>query len=133
MWARFLALLLLAPFLRGQVVDETEPFLTENDDPGMKAALNTLLALATDQSILLTPTGEPGNLPWDTPGVSYCDWWGVTCCGIQLAEYKPICRYGPQSVSGLQLQNVDFIGTLPDLFDEFPDLQLLDISSNRGV
>lgn len=130
---RVLALLLcLVPLLRAQVLEE-RVFLPQKDIATQREALGKLLDTVADWSILLQPPGEPTNRPWTQTNVSYCDWWGVTCCGSLLPAYQAICNEGAQSVATLQLQNVAFNATLPDVFDQLPDLQLLDISANRGA
>jgi hypothetical protein len=80
--------------------------------------------------------GYPGISPWAAANTSYCWWWGVTCCGQTLTEELTICGAGAgswYSVSALELPAVGLKGTLPDVFDQLPDLQVLDVSYNRGV
>jgi hypothetical protein len=44
-----------------------------------------------------------------------------------------ICKQGAQSVAGIQIADTELRGTLPDIFDSFPDLQILDFGANRGA
>jgi hypothetical protein len=114
------------------------------DDPQQRAALVDLFNAIGRNSDLaaanstLGAVGYPGTSPWLAPNVSYCWWWGVSCCGHTLADELQICENGTsmdereQSISALELPAVGLAGTLPDNFDKLPDLQVLDLSHNRG-
>jgi hypothetical protein len=80
--------------------------------------------------------GYPGSSSWAAANVSYCLWWGVTCCGQTLTEELAICEAGSgswYSINALELPAVGLKGTLPDVFTQLPDLQVLDLSYNRGT
>eukprot|EP00775_Hariotina_reticulata_P007075 gene7075-7288_t len=124
---------------------ENTNFPASEDDPQQRAALVDLFNAVGSKSDLaaadatLGAIGYPGTSPWLAPNVSYCWWWGVSCCGHTLAEELQICEHGTSvaerehSVSALELPAVGLAGTLPDLFDKLPDLQVLDLSHNRGL
>ena len=107
------------------------------DLPTQRAALVQLLASFGD-SLLIQPAaqldlaGLPGSHPWNTPNVSYCNWWGVACCGTTLTEVLGLCNHGHNSISSLQLSGTELNGSLPDVFEAFPDLQQLQLSGNPG-
>ncbi len=46
------------------------------------------------------------KVPWLTPGVSYCHWWGVTCCLTSSELVLPSCTQGFQSVGELTLSGI---------------------------
>ena len=46
------------------------------------------------------------KVPWFTPGVSYCHWWGVTCCLTSSELVLSRCTQGFQSVSELTLSGI---------------------------
>jgi hypothetical protein len=107
------------------------------DLPTQQAALLQLLSsfgdsLLTQPSAQLSLAGLPGSYPWNTPNVSYCNWWGVACCGITLTEVLKLCDHGRNSINALQLGGTQLNGTLPDVFAAFPDLQQLYLSGNPG-
>ena len=116
-------------------------FEPRNDIPAQRAALETFYSeLRGGASLLATPAGagsgvvgNPGLVPWRAPNASYCTWWGVNCCGATLTASLAVCAHGPNSVSGLHVAGVGLAGRLPDVFGELPDLQILDISLNRGA
>jgi len=43
------------------------------------------------------------KVPWFTPGVSYCHWWGVMCCLTSSELVLSRCTQGFQSVGELTL------------------------------
>jgi hypothetical protein len=111
------------------------------DVPAQRRALQQLLAAAGNGTLLLTRNANapgsnnpqlPGELPWDTPKTSYCDWWGVSCCGATLTAVNRLCRAGPHSVSSLELSNLRLDGTLPESLGDLEDLHVLDLSFNMG-
>jgi hypothetical protein len=111
-------------------------FSPDADLPSQRAALDTLLAAVGRTSRLPLAgavIGSPGIRPWGAPNTSYCTWWGVNCCGSTLTTSLALCEAGPNSVSGLHIVAVNLTGQLPNVFGDLPDLQLFDISFNRGV
>ncbi len=118
----------------------TESFDVGNDIPSQRQALLELLSTAGNLSAVLryklpyvALSGLSGDSPWASNGTSYCRWWGVTCCSTVLTEVTPVCQQGTQSVAWLELSDTGLIAKLPDIFGSFPDLQVLDLSANRGV
>lgn len=113
-------------------------FLATGDVQQQRQALLELLqAVGTTSDLAaadvdLSAVGYPGVSPWGAANVSYCWWWGVSCCGTSLTAGLQICAHGNSSVSALHLPAVGLNGTLPDLFGRLPDLQALDVSYNRG-
>lgn len=79
----------------------------------------------------LASLGYAGNSSWGMEGISYCWWWGVTCCGSTLAMELSVCSHF-QGVSSLEVPALGLTGTLPDVFDKLPDLQVLMVGYNRG-
>jgi hypothetical protein len=79
----------------------------------------------------LAGLGYAGNSSWGMEGTSYCWWWGVTCCGTTLAMELSVCS-DFNGVSALELPALKLTGTLPDVFDRLPDLQVLMVAYNRG-
>lgn len=79
----------------------------------------------------LTGWGYAGNSSWGAPDTSYCWWWGVTCCGTTLYYDMQVCSH-LNSVSGLELAALGLKGTLPNMFQQLPDLQILTLEYNRG-
>lgn len=139
-----LLLLLLAsgvPLVRCQRWREAlRQFSPESDQAPQRAALESLLAAlgAPNSTLLTTPLqvdviGSPGVVPWGTPNTSYCAWWGVNCCGATLTASLQLCSYGTNSIAGLHIVAANLSGPLPDVFDDLPDLQVMDISFNRGA
>ena len=109
-------------------------------DPHQSAALLQLLGDAGSGSILRSPPEFPGagSQAWNS-SASPCDWLGIICCNEATSElrkgYKQVlqlCTGGNSSVIGLNLPNTGLMGQLPELFASFPDLQVLDVSSNPG-
>lgn len=126
--------------ISAQAVDASL-FSVSNDVPQQRQALLQLLQAVGSTSdiqtasLTLTDLGYPGTSPWGAANVSYCWWWGVSCCGQPLTTDLQICREGldsGQSISGIELPAVGLKGTLPDVFGNLPDLQVLDVSYNRG-
>eukprot|EP00882_Tetradesmus_deserticola_P025269 GHRQ01027742.1.p1 GENE.GHRQ01027742.1~~GHRQ01027742.1.p1 ORF type:complete len:371 (+),score=135.61 GHRQ01027742.1:195-1307(+) len=139
-----LVLLLSASHAGAQTYPELDAkyFEPANDLPEQrKALLGLLQAVGMSSEIAyanstLEGIGDVGGSSWADANISYCWWWGVTCCGQTLTEELSICEAGSgswYSVSALELPAVRLKGTLPDLFAQLPDLQVLDISYNRGV
>ncbi|WIA37804.1 hypothetical protein OEZ86_014669 [Tetradesmus obliquus] len=117
-------------------------FQAADDLPEQRQALLDILqAVGMSSDIAyanssLTGLGYPGMSQWAAANVSYCLWWGVTCCGQTLTEELAICEAASgswYSISALELPAVGLKGTLPDVFALLPDLQVLDISYNRGL
>lgn len=79
----------------------------------------------------LSAWGYAGNSSWVAAGTSYCWWWGVTCCGTTLYNDMQVCTH-MNSVSGLELAALGLNGTLPNVFQQLPDLQVLTLGHNRG-
>lgn len=126
------------------LVDDATFFLASGDIPAQRAALMKLFDAVGKRSDLafanssLSSIGYAGTSAWGAPNVSYCWWWGVSCCGQTLTTELQICSQGTdgpqagQSVSSLELAAVGLAGTLPDVFAGLPDLQVLDLAYNRG-
>lgn len=132
---------LSGPFLSSAQDADAGLFSVSNDSPQQRQALLELLKAVgttsdiTGRNVTLTDLGYPGTSPWGAANVSYCLWWGVSCCGQPLTKDVQICQQGQdtgQSVSGIELPAVGLKGTLPDVFVQLPDLQVLDVSYNRG-
>lgn len=109
------------------------------DVPAQRAALLALLRSAGKGSLLrggnLNVSDSEyvdGELPWDTPGTSYCDWWGVSCCGTSLSRVTLLCSQGERSVSAVEVSNLRLNGTLPLELGDLVDLHMLDVSFNMG-
>jgi len=115
---------------------------SDGDIPAQRRALLALLRSAGATSLLrggdalASDAGGayvPGELPWDAAaGTSYCDWWGVSCCGATLTSVANLCAMGPRSVSAVELSNLRLNGTLPSSLGELHDLHVLDVSFNMG-
>jgi hypothetical protein len=119
-------------------VDVLRQFDPARDVPEQRAALMELAAKVGAGSALGAPTqrtviGSPGLAAWGTKNMSYCTWWGVNCCGATLTASLPICAHGANSVSGLHLVATGLEGVLPEVFAGLPDLQIIDLSFNRGA
>ncbi|WIA17584.1 hypothetical protein OEZ85_014409 [Tetradesmus obliquus] len=117
-------------------------FQAADDLPEQRQALLDILqAVGMSSDIAyanssLAGLGYPGMSQWAAANVSYCLWWGVTCCGQTLTEELAICEAASgswYSISALELPAVGLKGTMPDVFALLPDLQVLDISYNRGL
>jgi len=134
-----LPLLLLASCAQAQKWKEAlRSFSHDKDIPSQRAALETLYATLGTASTLGADSqgqliGSPGLGPWRAANTSYCTWWGVNCCGATLTTSLKLCTVGANSVSGLHLVSVGLVGKLPDVFDQLPDLQYLDMAYNRGA
>ncbi|GBF94709.1 adenylate cyclase [Raphidocelis subcapitata] len=115
-----------------------EAFTPAGDVPTQRAALLRLLnAVGRTDSRLLTDdaalvVGNPGIEPWGANS-SYCTWWGVNCCGSTLTTSLELCQNGANSVSALHVAAVGLVGQLPDVFDDLPDVSLIDMAFNRGL
>lgn len=114
-------------------------FADTNDLPQQrKALLNILQAVGKRSDIGLSSSslavlGYSGTTAWGVSNVSYCWWWGISCCGQPFEQQ--LCSLGPEagnSVSSIRLPAAGLQGTLPDVFESLPDLQALDVSFNRG-
>lgn len=107
------------------------------DIPEQRQALVAILqAIGTSSELVqshsaLADLGYAGNSSWGSDGTSYCWWWGVTCCGSTLTMELDVCDHF-QGVSALELPALELTGTLPDVFDNLPDLQVLQVQYNRG-
>lgn len=117
--------------------DAAQKFEVSADIPEQRQALLDILnAVGVGSELVLNNNslpalGYPGSSSWGAADVSYCWWWGVTCCGTTLTVELPLCS-SSQSVSSLDLPAVGLSGTLPDVFQQLPDLQVLDVGHNRG-
>lgn len=112
-------------------------FLPAGDVPAQRAALLQLLGAVGADSELVTKNpaavvGNPGIAPWGA-NTSYCTWWGVNCCGTTLTSSLELCKHGTNSVSALHVAAVGLVGQLPDVFDDLPDVSLIDMAFNRGA
>lgn len=113
-------------------------WLPEYDNAAQRQALVTILNTVGNSTLLQTRTIWPvvGRLyqgsPWASSNTSYCDWWGVTCCGNALANDINLCQAGNQSISAISVPDAELKGTLPDVFAAISDLQVLDLSYNEG-
>lgn len=120
-------------------VPQPQEFHPRNDLRQQHQALLQILYAVGNGSELVAPQnstlpalGYGGNSSWGTAGVSYCHWWGVTCCGTALTSEVSVCSH-THSVSALELAALGLAGVLPDVFAQLPDLQVFDVSYNRGV
>jgi hypothetical protein len=133
-----LATLAAAVVLSTAQIDGINLFNPSEDPPKQHAALLKLLSTVGSGALLkqanasLDIEGYPGSNAWGSANTSLCTWVGVGCCGPTLTNELPLCMHGQQSVSSLSLAATNLEGTLPDIFDDLPDLQLLDVSYNRG-
>jgi len=137
--AAALLLLHLPPAARAQTVAlEATGGDASLDIPAQRAALEALMESAGAGSLLRKDGSSSahefldGEVPWDTPDTSYCDWWGVSCCGASLSRVTQICTEGERSVSAVELSNMRLNGTLPARLGDLADLHLLDLSFNMG-
>jgi hypothetical protein len=102
-----------------------------------QALLTLFTALGSPPELLqqgqtLSDLGYAGNSSWGEAGTSYCWWWGITCCGSALHMEMQVCSQF-QSVSSIELAAIGLTGRLPDMFQQLPDLQVLQVPYNRGA
>jgi len=132
-WLFVLHALLLFGSCNGLPDADYGSFNRSDDIASQSSALDKLRSLAKADSVIFQPSMDVHNQPW-TNNVSYCHWFGVSCCGAFLSnDPGPLCNTGVHSVMALSLIGAELAGTLPDVWASFPDLQFLELSANRGV
>ncbi|GLI69538.1 hypothetical protein VaNZ11_014183 [Volvox africanus] len=67
-------------------------------------------------------------VPWGTEGVSYCRWYGVTCCATSPL-FLVDCE-GAHSVVILSLDSFGLSGSLPDALGDLRELTVLALGNN---
>ncbi|GIL74903.1 hypothetical protein Vretimale_2525 [Volvox reticuliferus] len=67
-------------------------------------------------------------VPWGTEGVSYCRWYGVTCCATSPL-FLVDCE-GAHSVAILSLDSFGLSGSLPDALGDLRELTVLALGNN---
>ena len=111
---------------------ETAPYSNWTlDDPETRAALLSIYSATSGPTWIWVLGGRNLGI-WGTPGLSYCQWFGVQCCLTTPMSPLVDC-IGDRSVSTLVMDGFGLNGTMPAAIGNLTQLSALSLAHNIGL
>lgn len=107
----------------------TAGYNVTGDNPREREALLALYD-STSGSNWNWVTGDTALGLWNDSSTSYCDWFGVVCCGSSPLEPALVPCVGEQSVVVLSLDSFGLVGTVPAALSQLTQLSIMSLAQN---